>query len=379
MNVIFTCGGTGGHINPAIAVANIWKERYPDSKILFLGAVGGMEEQLVPKAGYELITLPGDGMYRDFSLRGIKKNCRTLRLLWNAVRRCKQIIRDFDADVVVGTGGYASLPALMAAGMLKVPTCVHESNAVPGLTTRMASRWVDRNLVCFPQSARYYKNPDTVQVVGMPVRSAFVYNKKQDCREKLGLDERPVILSAFGSQGARAMNEMTAELMRLEKEAGYPFQHIHAVGSYGWDWMPDLVEQKGVDIHGNGSIILKEYLHDMPAAMVASDIVIGRAGASSCNEIAVAGVPCILIPSPNVTANHQEKNARALGDNGAAVVILEKDCTAQMVMEKITELLNDRKTYADMRSALMRMAVPDSAERMCDIIAQLVREKLQGK
>lgn len=379
MNVIFTCGGTGGHINPAIAVANIWKERYPDSKILFLGAVGGMEEQLVPKAGYELITLPGDGMYRDFSLRGIKKNCRTLRLLWNAVRRCKQIIRDFDADVVVGTGGYASLPALMAAGMLKVPTCVHESNAVPGLTTRMASRWVDRNLVCFPQSARYYKNPEKVQAVGMPVRSAFVYNKKQDCREKLGLDERPVILSAFGSQGARAMNEMTAELMRLEKEAGYPFQHIHAVGSYGWDWMPDLVEQKGVDIHGNGSIILKEYLHDMPAAMVASDIVIGRAGASSCNEIAVAGVPCILIPSPNVTANHQEKNARALGDNGAAVVILEKDCTAQMVMEKITELLNDRKTYADMRSALMRMAVPDSAERMCDIIAQLVREKMQGK
>ena len=379
MNVIFTCGGTGGHINPAIAVANIWKERYPDSKILFLGAVGGMEEQLVPKAGYELITLPGDGMYRDFSLRGIKKNCRTLRLLWNAVSRCKQIIRDFDADVVVGTGGYASLPALMAAGMLKVPTCVHESNAVPGLTTRMASRWVDRNLVCFPQSARYYKNPEKVQAVGMPVRSAFVYNKKQDCREKLGLDERPVILSAFGSQGARAMNEMTAELMRLEKEAGYPFQHIHAVGSYGWDWMPDLVEQKGVDIHGNGSIILKEYLHDMPAAMVASDIVIGRAGASSCNESAVAGVPCILIPSPNVTANHQEKNARALGDNGAAVVILEKDCTAQMVMEKITELLNDRKTYADMRSALMRMAVPDSAERMCDIIAQLVREKLQGK
>ena len=171
------------------------------------------------------------------------------------------------------------------------------------------------------------------------------------------------------------MNEMTAELMRLEKEAGYPFQHIHAVGSYGWDWMPELVTQKGVDIHGDSPIILKEYLHDMPAAMVAADIVIGRAGASSCNEIAVAGVPCILIPSPNVTANHQEKNARALGDNGAAVVILEKDCTAQVVMEKIVELLEDRKAYSDMRSALMRMAVPDSAERMCDIIEELIRGK----
>ena len=377
MNVIFTCGGTGGHINPAIAVANVWKARYPDSRILFLGAVGGMEEQLVPKAGFELVTLPGDGMYRDFSPSGIKKNCRTLRLLYNAVKRCKQIIRDFAADVVVGTGGYASLPALMAAGMLHVPSCVHESNAVPGLTTRLAARWTDRNLVCFPQSAQYYKHPEKVQVVGMPVRSEFIYNKKQECRERLGLDERPVILSAFGSQGARAMNEMTAELMRLEKEAGYPFQHIHAVGSYGWDWMPELVESKGVDIRNNRSIILKEYLHDMPSAMVAADIVIGRAGASSCNEIAVAGVPCILIPSPNVTANHQEKNAMALANHGAAAVILEKDCTAQAVMQKITELLEDRKAYADMRSALMRMAIPNSAERMCDIIEELVWGKNQ--
>ena len=324
MNVIFTCGGTGGHINPAIAVANVWKLRHPDSKILFVGAVGGMEEQLVPKAGYELIALPGDGMYRDFSPSGIKKNCRTLRLLANAVKECKKIIRDFQADVVVGTGGYASLPMLMAAGLTKTPSCVHEANALPGLTTRIAARWADVNTVCFAQSAKYYKNPENVQVVGMPVRSEFIYNKKQPCREKLGLDERPVILSAFGSQGAKAMNEMTAELMGLEKEAGYPYQHIHAVGSYGWDWMPKLAEEKGVDIHGNGSIFLKEYIYDMPTAMVAADIVIGRAGSSSCNEVAVAGVPTILIPSPNVTANHQEKNAMALASNGAAVVIWKR-------------------------------------------------------
>ena len=375
MNVIFTCGGTGGHINPAIAVANAWKERHPDSKILFIGAVGGMEEQLVPKAGFELVTLPGDGMYRDFSLSGIKKNCRTLRLLANAVSKCKKLIREFQADVVVGTGGYASLPALMAAGLLKVPCCVHEANAVPGLTTRMAARWADRSLVCFPQSAQYYKDPGKVQAVGMPVRSEFIYHKKPACREKLGLDERPVILSAFGSQGAKAMNEMTAELMRLEKEAGYPFQHIHAVGSYGWEWMPKLAEEKGVDVSGNGSIFLKEYIYDMPTAMVAADIVIGRAGASSCNEIAVAGVPCILIPSPNVTANHQEKNAMALASQGAATVILEKDCTAEAVMQKITELLNDKKAYEAMRKALMGMAVPDCAERICTVMEELIRGK----
>ena len=375
MNVIFTCGGTGGHINPAIAVANVWKLRHPDSKILFVGAVGGMEEQLVPKAGYELIALPGDGMYRDFSFSGIKKNCRTLRLLANAVKECRKIIREFKADVVVGTGGYASLPMLIAAGMMKIPSCVHEANAVPGLTTRIAARWTDRNLVCFPQSAQYYKNQKKVQVVGMPVRSEFIYNKKQPCREKLGLDERPVILSAFGSQGAKAMNEMTAELMRLEMEAGYPFQHIHAVGSYGWEWMPKLAEEKGVDIHGNGSIFLKEYLYDMPTAMVAADIVIGRAGASSCNEVAVAGVPNILIPSPNVTANHQEKNAMALASNGAAVVILEKDCTAQLVMEKIMELLRDKAAYDAMQKALRDMAVPDCAERICTVMEEIVSGK----
>ena len=375
MNVIFTCGGTGGHINPAIAVANAWKLRHPDSKILFVGAVCGMEEELVPKAGYELIALPGDGMYRDFSLSGIKKNCRTLKLLANAVKECKKIIREFQADVVVGTGGYASLPMLLAAGMMKVPSCVHEANAVPGLTTRIAARWTQRNLVCFPQSVQYYKNPKKVQVVGMPVRSEFIYNKKQPCREKLGLDDRPVILSAFGSQGAKAMNEMTAELMRLEKEAGYPFQHIHAVGSYGWDWMPKLAEEKGVDIHDNGSIFLKEYIYDMPTAMIAADIVIGRAGSSSCNEVAVAGVPNILIPSPNVTANHQEKNAMALASNGAAVVILEKDCTAEAVMQKIRELLDNKKAYADMKKALMDMAVPDCAERICTIMEELIGGK----
>ncbi|MBR2423409.1 MAG: undecaprenyldiphospho-muramoylpentapeptide beta-N-acetylglucosaminyltransferase [Oscillospiraceae bacterium] len=372
MNVIFTCGGTGGHINPAIAVANAWKTRHPDSNILFIGAVGEMEEQLVPKAGYTLKTLPGAGLSRSLSLAGIKKNCMVVRQLMDSVKQCKKIISEFGADIVVGTGGYASMPALLAAAMLKIPTCVHESNAVPGLTTRMAARWARRILVCFPQSVQHYKKQDKVQVVGMPVRSEFIYNKKSECREKLGLDSRPVILSAFGSQGAKAMNEMTAELLRLEREAGYPYQHIHAVGSYGWDWMPRLVAEKGVEVKEDGPIYLKEYLYDMPTAMVAADLVIGRAGASSCNEVAVAGVPCILIPSPNVTANHQEKNAMALVDQGAAAVILEKDCTAEVVMAKIRELLEDRKAYEAMRKGLLSIAVPDCAERICAIMEELI-------
>ena len=371
MNVIFTCGGTGGHINPAIAVANMWKERYPDSKILFIGAVGGMEERLVPQAGFELKTLPGGGLSRSLSFSGIKKNLKVMYNLFDSVNQCKKIIKNFKADIVVGTGGYASFPALMAAGMLKIPSCVHESNAVPGLTTRLVERWASKILICFPQSAQYYKDQSKVQIVGMPVRSEFLFADKQKNRQELGLDSRPVILSTFGSLGAKAMNEMTAELMRLEKEDGYPFQHIHAVGSFGWEWMPQLVEEKGVDTQNNDSVFLKEYIYNMPTVMTAADIVISRAGSSSCNEIAAAGVPCILIPSPNVTANHQEKNARALEEQGAAAVILEKDCTAQVVLDTIRGLLENREEYQKMHEALLTMAVPDSTERMCAIMEEL--------
>ena len=375
MNVIFTCGGTGGHINPAIAVANIWKERYPDSRILFIGSRGGLEEKLVPQAGYELVLLPGDGLSRNLTLKAMKENIQVLIDLVRAVNRCKKIIREFDAKVVVGTGGYASCPALLAAAMLKVPTCVHESNAIPGLTTKLAEPWADRILICFPQSAQYYKNPEKVQMVGMPVRSEFIFTKKDEARAELGFDDRPVILSTFGSMGAQAMNEMTAELMRLEKEAGYPYQHYHAVGRFGWRWMPALAEMKNFEFNNGGAITMKEYVFNMPTVMAAADIVISRAGASSCNEIAAAGVPCILIPSPNVTANHQEKNARAMEKQGAAAVILENECTAEKVMEKIKQILENPQEYQKMRKALLSISVPNSAERICDIMEELTSGK----
>ena len=375
MNVIFTCGGTGGHINPAIAVANTWKERYPDSRILFIGSRGGLEEKLVPQAGYELVLLPGDGLSRRITLKAIKENIQVMIDLVKAVNRCKKIIREFDAKIVVGTGGYASFPALMAAAMLKIPTCVHESNAIPGLTTRLAEPWADRILICFPQSAQYYKNPDKVQMVGMPVRSEFIFTKRADARAEMGFDERPVILSAFGSMGAQAMNEMTACLMRLEKDAGYPYQHYHAVGRFGWRWMPQLLEMKKVECNNGDAITIKEYVFNMPTVMAAADVVISRAGASSCNEIAAAGIPCILIPSPNVTANHQEKNARAMEAQGAAVVILENECTAEKVMEAIKQILEDPQKYQKMREALLNISIPDSAERICAIMEELTSGK----
>ena len=171
------------------------------------------------------------------------------------------------------------------------------------------------------------------------------------------------------------MNEMTAELMRLEKEAGYPFQHIHAVGGFGWEWMPKLVEEKGVALDGNNSLFLHEYLYDMPTVMTAADIVISRAGASSCNEIIASGTPCLLIPSPNVTDNHQEKNARALEAKGGAVVMLEKDCSAEAFYETVKGLLGDQERYNTMRRAQLDISVPDSAERLCDIMESLIRNR----
>ena len=371
MNVIFTCGGTGGHINPAIAVANVWKQRHPDSKILFIGAKNRMEERLVPQAGYDLRTIPATGMSRGKNLQAIKHNLQSIGYVLQSVSACKKIIREFKADVVVGTGVYASFPALLAASCLGVPICVHEANAMPGLTTRMIAKRADKVLVCFSESAKYYRHPDRVEVVGMPVRKEFIFTGREAARRELDLDERPLIVSAFGSQGAKVMNETMADLFALEQNAGYPYRHIHATGSYGSDWMPDLVLKKGVDLSENKGISMQEYIYNMPTVMAAADVIISRAGASTCNELAASGTPCILIPSPNVTDNHQEKNARALADVGAAILMLEKDCTAEALMEQIASLLQDTSIRERMSKALHKLCIPDSAERVCDIMEAL--------
>lgn len=370
MNVIFTCGGTGGHINPAIAVANMWKERHPDSNILFIGAQGHMEEELVPKAGYELRTFPAAGMCRKLNFDGIKKNIKAVTNVLDAVKGCKKIYKEFKPDIIVGTGGYASFPALLAGKQMKIPTCVHEANAMPGLTTRMAARWADRVLICFEESARHYKKPEKCIAVGMPVRKEFIFTEKTAAKKELGLDERPVILSTFGSQGAKMMNLAVADLLKLEQDKDHPYQHIHGVGSFGWGWFPDKLKELGVD---GSAYDIREFIYNMPTVMAAADVVISRAGASACNEIAASGTPCILIPSPNVTDNHQEKNARAIAQRGGAVVMLEKDCTAQALLEQVEQILSDEQGYERMCTAMKGSCVLDSAERICLIMEQLIK------
>ena len=373
MNVIFTCGGTGGHINPAIALANNLRSRDPSCRILFIGCVGGMEEQLVPKAGYEIKCLPGSRFFRKLNFENIKRNVQGVGRILAALKGAKKIIREFRADVIVGTGGYASFPALYMGSKLGIPTCVHEANAVPGLATRLAAGSADRILVNFAESGKAYKQQEKVTCVGMPVRSEFLYTRRVDARKELGLDERPLIVSAFGSLGAKAMNEAMADFMKIETEKGLPFQHIHATGSYGWEWMPDLVKSKGVDLKHQSSIDMREYIYNMPTLMAAADVFISRAGASSCNEIAVSGTPCILIPSPNVTDNHQEKNARIMEGRGGCVLLLEKDCSGQRLYDEVVSLLTDEERCKAMRKALIDSSMPDSADRICDIITELAK------
>lgn len=371
MRIIFTCGGTGGHINPAIAVAKLCQERNPGCEILFIGAEDGMEKDLVPREGYPLETLKISNFQRKLTPAGIWHNLTTAYHMAGSMAKAKKIIRNFRPDVIVGTGGYASFPALKMGAKLGVPTAVHEANAVPGLTTRMVAKDMDRIMVSFEDSRAYYPNPEQVVVTGMPVRGEFLFTKKEQARKELGLDDKPLIVSAWGSLGAREMNKKIARFMAREAEEEL-FRHVHATGSYGWRWMPEYVAQQGVELSEHPGIDMREYIYNMPQLMAAADLVICRAGAATISEVCASATPCIMIPSPNVTDNHQEKNARVLERHGAAVVVRESECDGDSLYDTVKALLSDRERLRDMAMAAARMAVVDSAEQIYDVIRSLM-------
>ena len=372
MNVIFTCGGTGGHINPAIAVARMLRERRPEAKILFVGAADGMERDLVPREGFQLETLKISNLQRRLTPAGVWHNLVTSCHIAGSLQKAKKIIPQFEPDVIVGTGGYASYPALREGIRLKVPTAIHESNAVPGLATKLVADKVDRIMVSFEESRNLYSRPERVVVTGTPVREDFLYQKKSEARKALGLDDRPLVISYWGSLGAREMNKKIARFIQLECQQE-PFQHIHATGSFGWRWMPDLIRQMGIDLQKHPAVQLREYIYDMPMLMAAADLIICRAGASTISEVAASATPCIMVPSPNVTDNHQEKNARVLEARGAAMVLREEECDGDRMFEMVQTLLADPEKMASMRHALHQMAVVDAAERIYSTILELAQ------
>lgn len=375
MNVIFTCGGTGGHINPAIAVAKLLRERSPNSNILFVGADDGMETKLVPREGFDLRTLTISNFQRKLTPQGIAHNFRTIRTIRRALRRADEIIDQFQPDVILGTGGYASFPMLRQGARRHIPTAVHESNAVPGLTTKMVAKGAERILVNFEESREQYENPERVVVTGMPVRPEFLYTTREAAREALGLDNRPLVVSCWGSLGAREMNKKITDFFVREIADGEPWNHIHATGSFGWRWMPQYVKEAGVDLTEHPSIDLREYIYDMPLLMAAADLVICRGGAATISEVAASATPCIIVPSPNATNNHQEKNARLLEGRGAAEVLLERDCYGGRLYETAQKLLKDQERRSSMRSALRQIAVVDAAEQIYGVLLELAKSQ----
>ncbi|NCB64071.1 MAG: undecaprenyldiphospho-muramoylpentapeptide beta-N-acetylglucosaminyltransferase [Clostridia bacterium] len=372
MKILFTCGGTAGHINPAIALARLFQTRRQDCEILFAGAENGMECVLIPKEGYELRTVHVTTIHRAFKWEDIKHNVLTVVNMPKSRRQAAEIIRDFKPDLVVGTGGYASYPVVREAARRGIPTAVHESNAVPGLTTKMLAKVVDRVMVGFEESRAHYPHPERVVVTGTPVRREFFDYTRREARLKLGLtDERPLVLTYWGSLGAEVMNRYTVDFIREEQRAGKPFRHIHGAGR-GYQWMTGQLREEIAGPDRDGAIEVREYIYDMPLVMAAADLVICRAGASTISELTAITKPSILVPSPNVTNHHQEKNARVLESRGAAVVMLEPDCSGKALFEKASELLRSDEKLLAMRRALAEVSVTDASEEIYQTLNQLI-------
>ncbi|WP_297720720.1 undecaprenyldiphospho-muramoylpentapeptide beta-N-acetylglucosaminyltransferase [Intestinimonas sp.] len=371
MKILFTCGGTAGHINPAIALARLFQSRHQDCQVLFAGADNGMERTLVPHEGYELRTVHVNTIHRAWKWKDIKHNVMTVVTLPQARRQARAILDEFRPDLVVGTGGYASYPVVKEAARRGIPTAVHESNAVPGLTTKLLSKVVDRVMVGFEDSRQHYPHPERVVVTGTPVRRDFFDHTRREARQALGLaDDRPLVLSYWGSLGADVMNRYMADFLCAEAAEGFPFHHIHGAGR-NYKSLTAALGERGVDLNGGAEV--REYIYDMPLVMAAADLVVCRAGASTISELTAISKPCVLVPSPNVTNNHQEKNARVLEHHGGAAVLLEPDIDGAALYRQVKELLADPERRAAMSAALAELSVTDAAEEIYQTLISLMK------
>ena len=372
MRFLFACGGTGGHINPAIAIAGTIAEKRKNAEILFVGIDGGMETRLVPAAGFEIKTINSGAISRKKGIKGIFDNIASLKKVINAEKAAKKIIEEFSPDVVIGTGGYACYPVLAAAAKLKIPTAVHEANAYPGLATRALAKRVTRVLLNFEAGKERLPKKVDSKAVGYPVRGDILMYDREKAREELGIT-KPLIVSFWGSLGAREMNKCIAEFIKLETDRECAFEHIHATGKFGYEWMPKTISDMGVDLAKTKNIRLREYIDDMPRVLAAADVVMCRGGAGTLAEISVRGVPAIIIPSPNVTDNHQFKNASGLEKIGGAVVIEEKDVSAGKLFEVAEQLLKDEEKRLKMSVRLIEHSVPESSEMIYEEIMKLCK------
>lgn len=374
MRVLMTGGGTGGHVNPALAIANTIKQNDPDAVIEYVGTKKGIENKLVPKAGYKLHHVEVQGLRRSFS----PANLKAAYLAVTSPRKAKAIIEEFKPDLVVGTGGYVSWPVVKAAADMGIPTALHESNAIAGVAVKMLQKFVDRIYLNFEKTGETLTaDKSKLMKVGNPVMGGFTSLTREEARAKLGIPDKYkyIILSYAGSMGAEKVNDAVLCLMK-EFTAKHPeVYHIHATGSIELELCTSQFKELGLDKCEN--IELCEYIYDMPVKMAAADLTINRAGAMTVSELAITGKAAIFIPSPNVAENHQYKNAKVLADAGAAGLFEEKDLVdgAKPLIAEVEKLLSDEgeAVRAQMREKIRQFAVPESNKLIYNDLCELVK------
>ncbi len=366
MKVLFTGGGTAGHINPALAAAGYLRQKEPDAQILYVGNKGGMEERLVPQAGFEIKTVHISGFQRKLTPKNLWRNAQTVVRVFTATAEAKKILQEFAPDVCVGTGGYVSGPVIREAAKLGIPCVIHESNAYPGVTTKMLAKSVKTVMLAVPDAKKYLDPKAVCTVTGNPVRGEVLAAQREESRKALGLDDRPLVLSFGGSLGASVLNRAAAYMLAQSAKEG-KYQHIHGYGAHDEKFLSECKEF-GLDLEKSPQIQVLTYIDNMPQCLSAADLVIGRAGAMTLSEIEAKAKASILIPSPNVAENHQFHNAMALVNRGAAEIIEEKDLTGELLWEKVQGILSDPERLRSLGENAGKMETLDANERIYRVI-----------
>lgn len=366
MKVLFSCGGTGGHINPAIAIADTLKQRDKSTEIMFVGAERGMENSLVPKSGYDIKFVKVRGFKRKLSLSNVDAAIKAVTSVFAA----KKIIKKFSPDVVVGTGGYASWAAVKAAAKLGIPTVIHEQNAFPGVTTRRLSGFASKVCISFEESKKYFDSASHGKMVltGNPVKPEINLADRELARKELGLGDEVYIVSFGGSLGAEKVNEYVFHMLQGYVKGNAHLRALHATGKGGNEKYGAIAASTGLNKAPN--IEIREYIYDMHRQLAAADIVICRAGAITIAENCCMGKACILIPSPNVTDDHQYKNAKVLADAGAALLLKESETNGTVLIEAVKTLAEDKNKRIKMGSAAKAMAKPNATDIIADIVVK---------
>ena len=373
MKIIFAAGGTAGHINPALAIADKVKAVFPETEILFIGTPNGMESRLVVKAGYAFKGVEMAGFQRGISVRNAFRNVKAAYCyLISAKRAVRKIIKEFAPDLAVGTGGYVTATVIGQAAAMGIKTVTHESNSYPGMATKMLSDKADKIFISSEDVKKHLKTTDRCVVTGNPLRTNIPIEERDAARKKLGLPEGFTILSFGGSLGANKITESVAALIAWEQKTG-GINHIHSYGTRNRDIFMDALKECGVK-EDKERLDLREYIDNMYTCMCAADLIISRAGAMTITELTEIGRPSILVPFPNATENHQYYNALTLVNVNAAVLIEDKDLTRERLVAEVSKLYNNKELLAEMEANAARIKRPNAADRILKEIIDLVGE-----